>query len=176
MNGAGENVGSAVGTALMTARQGATAAGKNSAAASRRLATRTARKTRRRLAEHGIDKAQLKELQDAFAESLWRARQELASKIEPPARRRRMPRMRLLMVIVTIGAVASAIAAVISKRPMWQHEAEHDRRSPDRADLAGNGATQPRQLEPSQTGPARRATTGQTTARDVTGGNGSPAS
>jgi hypothetical protein len=175
---AGENVGSAVGTAvgtaLMTARQGATEAGRNSAAASRRLATRTARQTRRRLADHGIDRAQLKELQDAFAESLWRARQELASKIEPPPRGRRMPRLRLLMVLAVLGAIAAAIASVISRRPMQREEAEQDRRSPDATDLFGNGTAQPRQLEPSQTGPAKPVTR-QTTARDVTGGNGSPA-
>jgi hypothetical protein len=178
---AGENVGSAVGTAvgtaLMTARQSAQAAGKNGMAASRRLASSTTRQTRRRLAEHGIDRAQLKELQDAFAESLWRARHELASKIEPPAHPHRMTsRLRLLMAIAMIGAVAAAIASVVFKRPVQPSETDRDRRSPDHANLATNAVTPPRQFEPSQTGPAQPTAARQTTARDVTGGNGSPAS
>ena len=170
---AGENVGSAVGTALMTARQGAVAAGKDGAAASRRLARQTARQTRRTLAEHGIDRAQLKELQDAFAESLWRARHELASKIEPPPVRRHMSRLRLLMAIAMIGAIAGAIASVVFKRPVPPTETGYDRSSPDRADRPDDGATT-RQFEPRQaTGPAQPAIARQTTAADV---NGSPAS
>jgi hypothetical protein len=171
---AGENVGSAVGTALMTARQGAMAASKNGATASRRLARQTARQTRRTLAEHGIDRAQLKELQDAFAESLWRARHELASKIEPPpVGRRRMPRLRLLMAIAMIGAIAGAIASVIFKRRTQLQETGYDR-SPDRADRPEDGATT-RQFEPRQAQaarPAQPAIARQSTAGDV---NGSPA-
>jgi hypothetical protein len=175
---AGENVGSAVGTAvgtaLMTARQGATAASRNSAAASRRLARQTARQTRRRLAEHGIDQAQLKELQNAFAESLWRARHELASKIEPPVHRQ-THRLRWLMAIAMIAAIAGAIASVIFKRPVPPYDAEQeDRRSPDRADLLGNGATR-HQFGPTQAGPDRPTAARRTTAADVTGGDGSPA-
>lgn len=180
---AGENVGSAlgtaVGTALMTTRQGATAAGKNGAAASRRLARQTAKQTRRTLAEHGMDRAQLKELQNAFAESLWRARHELASKIEPPPVRRRRPRLRLLMAIAMIGAIAGAIASVIFKRPEQLQETDYDRRPSDLADRPDHGAT-PRQFEPRQaTGPAQPVVhqtptpARQTTARDV---NGSPQS
>ena len=170
---AGENIGAAVGTALMTARQGATVASKTSAAASRRLARSTAAQTRRKLAESGIDRAQLRELQDAFAESLWRARHELASKIEPPTRRR-TPRLRLLMAIAMVAAVAGAIASVISKRPLRLQEAERDRRQQDRADLMGNGApTYP--PEPSEAEPSRPTSAAhQTTGRGLTGPNSSP--
>jgi hypothetical protein len=189
---AGENIGSAVGTAvgtaLMTARQGATMAGRNGAAASRRLARGTALQTRRRLAEHGMDRAQLKQLQDTFAENLWRARHELASKIEPPTHHR-MPRLRLLMAIVMIAAIASAIASVISKRPLQQRDAERYRRSPDGADLSANAAAvhplEPSQAEPSRppTSPTRQAEpsrpptspTRQAAGRGLTGGNSSPA-
>lgn len=172
---AGENIGTAVGTALMTARQGATVASKNSAAASRRLARSTAAQTRRKLAESGIGRAQLRELQNAFAESLWRARHELASKIEPSTRRR-TSRLRLLMAIAMVAAVAGAIASVISKRPLQLQEAERDRRSraPDHADLMGNGA-QAYPPEPSQTEPSRPTSAAhQTTGRGLTGGNSSP--
>lgn len=169
---AGENVGSAVGTAPMTARQGATVAGKNGAAASRRLARQTARQTRRTLAEHGIDRAQLKELQNAFAESLWRARHELASKIEPLPVRRRRPRLRLLMAIAMIGAIAGAIASVVFKRPAQLQETDYDRPSPDRADRPGDRPT-PRQFEPrpatGQAQPVGQTTARQTTAADANG-------
>ena len=176
---AGENVGSAVGsavgTALMTARQGAITASKNSATASRRIARRTAKQTRHKLADYGIDRAQLQELQDAFAENLWRARHELASRIEPPTKRR-MPRLRLLMMIAALGAIAGAIASVISKRPEQLRQTD-DRRSLDHGDLSDNGAT-PRQLEPSQAGSSgssgsSSSTTRPATTRRSTGGGGS---
>lgn len=164
---AGENVGSAVGTAvgtaLMTARQGAATASKNSAAASRRMARKTAKQARRRLAERGIDREYLQDLQDVVTENVWRARHELASKIEPPARKR--PRTRLLMVIAVLGAIAGAVAAALSKRPT-PTESEYDR-SPSGTDMSSNGSA-PRQLETSQAG----TTANPTTARRTTGEGG----
>jgi len=162
----GSAVGTAVGTALMTARQGAKAAGKNSAIASRRIARRTTRQAGRRLAEHGIDRAHLQDLQDNIAESVWRARHELASKIEPPTRRR-MPNVRILLMIAAIGAIVGAIAAVMSRRPQ-PREAERERPIDGSAVSGGDvsgGETMPgdgaqrRQFETSPAGTARPAPT-----------------
>lgn len=165
---AGENVGSAVGTAvgtaLMSARQGALSASKNSAAVSRRMARKTAKQARKRLAEHGIDRQHLQDLQDVFAENLWRARHELATKIEPPVRSRRRPRK--LLLIAVLGAIAGAIAAVFVKRPTVT-DTEHSRTL--ERDMSSNGSA-PRQLQTSQAGTTsstatrRTSTTGESSS------------
>jgi len=160
----GSAVGTAVGTALLTARQGAVAASRNSAATSRRVARKTAKQARRRLAERGIDREHLQDLQDAFAENVWKARHELASRIEPPSPRRR-PRLRILLLIAVLGAIAGAIAAAMSRRTVTQ--ASEQDRTLDASDMSDNGSA-PRQLDSTPVGTVKPVSSTRATTTDET--------
>lgn len=148
---AGQAVGIILGTLILTARRASVGFSRASAQASRRASRRTARRVRHELAQHGLTPDQVQELvamqarharralahnadhtRQVLAGNVVKVRRELAARIDPaPRRRRRWP-----WLIVLVGAVGSATAYALSRRPQ------------ERPALVVDGDTPPRAIDP----------------------------